>query len=462
VSIRWRLTLAFASVFAVAAFVAALFFYAAFQNWVVSQNIDGQLRVFSEVLVATLPSENGSDIDYNVVASAVSSSGDSASTVDDIYVQLMNSDRSVVARSQNLGDQELPFTNKQIDNGFDGTATIATVSSGGTSFRTFVRPVKTNEGTCFLEVAQSLAVINPNLSRMLLALVLVVVVFVTLATASVAIMIGRALSPVKRITATAQSITSSGDLSRRVKYRGAKDEIGRLAATFDQMIGQLDQLMRSQRTFVADASHELRGPLTVIRGNLDLLKRNLSEEDRSESIRVLEAEMTRMTRIINDLLVLAEVESGPLEEQQMVSLKDLLLDAQDRALLLAGNRRIVVGRQDDLWVKGDGHKLDQMINNLVSNAVKYTPDGGTITLSLSQEGDWARFEVTDTGIGISPEHLPHLFDRFYRVDKARSRAGGGTGLGLAIVKGIAEQHGGRVAVTSEPGKGSTFTVWLKL
>jgi two-component system phosphate regulon sensor histidine kinase PhoR len=146
----------------------------------------------------------------------------------------------------------------------------------------------------------------------------------------------------------------------------------------------------------------------------------------------------------------------------MVSLKDLLLDAQDRALLLAGNRRIVVGRQDDLWVKGDGHKLDQMINNLVSNAVKYTPDGGTITLSLSQEGDWARFEVTDTGIGISPEHLPHLFDRFYRVDKARSRAGGGTGLGLAIVKGIAEQHGGRVAVTSEPGKGSTFTVWLKL
>jgi signal transduction histidine kinase len=94
--------------------------------------------------------------------------------------------------------------------------------------------------------------------------------------------------------------------------------------------------------------------------------------------------------------------------------------------------------------------------------VKYTPDGGTITLSLYQEGDWARLDVADTGIGIAPEHLPHLFDRFYRVDKARSRAGGGTGLGLAIVKGIAEQHGGRVAVTSELGKGSTFTVWLRL
>jgi signal transduction histidine kinase len=169
-----------------------------------------------------------------------------------------------------------------------------------------------------------------------------------------------------------------------------------------------------------------------------------------------------MARVVNDLLVLAETESGPLEQQQMVSLKDIILDAQDRALLLAGDRQIVIGRQDDLWVKGDGHKLEQLVGNLVGNAIKYTPDGGTITLSLFQEGDWARLDVADTGIGISPEHLPHIFDRFYRVDKARSRAGGGTGLGLAIVKGIVLQHGGKVEVTSEPGKGSTFTVWLKL
>jgi len=228
------------------------------------------------------------------------------------------------------------------------------------------------------------------------------------------------------------------------------------------MIEQLDGLLRSQRSFVADASHELRGPLTVIRGNLDLLRRNLSEEDRQESIRALEAEAARMARVVNDLLVLAEVESGPLEQQQMVSLKDMILDAQDRALLLAGDRHIVIERQDDLWVKGDAHKLEQLVGNLVGNAIKYTPEGGTITLSLFQDGDWARLDVADTGIGISPEHLPHIFDRFYRVDRARSRAGGGTGLGLAIVKGIAQQHGGKVTVISEPGEGSTFTVWLKL
>ena len=169
-----------------------------------------------------------------------------------------------------------------------------------------------------------------------------------------------------------------------------------------------------------------------------------------------------MARVVNDLLVLAEVESRPLEQSQLVSLREIVLDAQDRGLLLGSQHKIAVERQEDLWVKGDGHKLDQMVGNLVSNAVKYTPQGGSITLSLFRDGGWARIEVADTGMGIPPEHLPHIFDRFYRVDKARSRAGGGTGLGLAIVKGIAEQHGGRVAVTSQPGQGSTFTIWLKL
>ena len=113
-------------------------------------------------------------------------------------------------------------------------------------------------------------------------------------------------------------------------------------------------------------------------------------------------------------------------------------------------------------MKGDPHRLDQLVGNLVGNAIKYTPEGGTITLSLYQDGGWARLDVADTGMGIPAEHLPHIFERFYRVDKAHSRRSGGSGLGLAIVKGIAEQHGGKVSVTSEPGKGSTFSVWLRL
>jgi signal transduction histidine kinase len=439
-------------VFAVAAIIGALFFYAAFQNWMIAQRIDSRLRDF--YLIAVLSVSATDNADYNLIGSSLAFLGDSASP--NIWVQLTDGNGNVLAKSGKLGEQELPVVSGQAG------SPVTAQSTDGTRLRILPLYLQAEDQIFQLGFAQSLASIDPIMSSMGLTLLLVIPGFLILTTASASIMIGRALSPVKKVTATAQSIASSSDLSRRVNHRGPKDEIGELAATFDRMIEQLDRLLQSQRGFVADASHELRGPLTVIRGNLDLLKRNLSEEDRTESIRVLEAEMARMTRIVNDLLVLAEVESGPLEQSQLVSLKDIILDAQDRALLLAGDRHIVIERQDDLWVKGDAHKLDQLVGNLVGNAIKYTPDGGTITLSLFQDREWARLDVADTGMGISPEHLPHIFDRFYRVDRARSRAGGGTGLGLAIVKGIALQHGGKVTVTSETGKGSTFTVWLKL
>ena len=140
----------------------------------------------------------------------------------------------------------------------------------------------------------------------------------------------------------------------------------------------------------------------------------------------------------------------------------IILEELSRAKTLAGNRRLVIGKQEDLIVTGDIQGLKQVLANLVDNAIKYTSDQGTITLSLFKDGKWARLEVVGTGIGIAHEHLPHLFDRFYRVDKSRSRASGGTGLGLAIIKGTAEQHGGKVSTTSELGKGSTFSVWLIL
>jgi len=228
------------------------------------------------------------------------------------------------------------------------------------------------------------------------------------------------------------------------------------------MIDRLDRVFQSQRHFVADASHELRSPLTVLQGNLDLLKRNLGDEDRRESLRAIESETERMSRIVKDLLLLAEVESGPTERGKMVSLGEILLEGLERGWQLAGNRNIILGRHEDLSVRGDAHELRQLLTNLIDNAIRYTPEGRTITLSLYRDGDWARLEVADTGMGIAPEHLPHIFDRFYRVGKGRSRANGGSGLGLAIVKAIAEQHRGKVTVTSEPGKGSTFTVWLKL
>jgi signal transduction histidine kinase len=300
------------------------------------------------------------------------------------------------------------------------------------------------------------------MSQVRWALLASTLVALVLATVSGGAIVKGALSPVSKISHTARSIEASSDLSQRVGYTGPRDEIGEMATTFDHMIEHLDRVFQSQRYFVDDASHELRGPLTVIRGNMDLLKRKLGEEERRESLNAMERESIRMSKIVDDLLLLAEVESGQLEQKQKVSLKEIVLGEMERAKALAIERKIIVEHKEDLAVRGDAQRLRQLLANLVDNAIKYTPDHGTITLSLFRDNSWARMEVTDTGIGISPDHIPHIFDRFYRVDKARSRASGGTGLGLAIVKGIAEQHGGKVTVTSKPSKGSTFTVWLKL
>jgi heavy metal sensor kinase len=431
------------------------------QRYLLNQ-IDDNLRVYSAQVHGTLnPQEIPEPLDYDVIHSKLPPINEFASP--GIYIQLIDSSGGVVVKSSNLGEQELPINPSIILQGFAGDAAIETVAAGdGASVRVMVSPLYLRDQVLLLEVAQSLNYVDDTMSQVRWALLASTIVALVLATVSGGAIVKGALSPVSKISDTAGSIETSSDLSQRVGYTGPRDEIGELATTFDHMIEHLDKVFQSQRYFVADASHELRGPLTVIRGNLDLLKRKLGEEERRESLNAIERESIRMSKIVDDLLLLAEVESGQLEQKQKVSLKEIVLGELKRAETLAIERKIIVEHQEDLEIKGDAERLSQLLANLVDNAIKYTPDHGTVTLSLFRDDSWARMEVTDTGRGIAPEHLPHIFDRFYRVDKARSRTSGGTGLGLAIVKGIAEQHGGKVTVTSQPGKGSTFTVWLKL
>jgi heavy metal sensor kinase len=431
------------------------------QGYLLNQ-IDDNLRVYSARVHGTLnPLEIPEPLDYDVIHSKLPPINEFASP--GIYIQLIDSSGDVVVKSSNLGEQELPVNPSIISQGFAGDAAIETVAAGdGASVRVMVSPLYLKDQVLLLEVAQSLNYVDDTMSQVRWALLASTLVALVLATVSGGAIVKGALSPVSKISHTARSIEASSDLSQRVGYTGPRDEIGEMATTFDHMIEHLDRVFQSQRYFVDDASHELRGPLTVIRGNMDLLKRKLGEEERRESLNAMERESIRMSKIVDDLLLLAEVESGQLEQKQKVSLKEIVLGEMERAKALAIERKIIVEHKEDLAVRGDAQRLRQLLANLVDNAIKYTPDHGTITLSLFRDNSWARMEVTDTGIGISPDHIPHIFDRFYRVDKARSRASGGTGLGLAIVKGIAEQHGGKVTVTSKPSKGSTFTVWLKL
>ena len=460
-SIRWRLTLWFTLILCAIMVLSGTVFYALLQGHLVNE-VDSNLRVYSARVHGTLHSDRiPQPLDFSVIHSSLPIIDEFASP--GMYLQIVDGNGDVVTKSDNLGEQELPVDQSLLNRGPEGNVAIGTVASGSGSVRIMASPLYLNDQILLLEVAESTKYLDTTMSEVRWSLLAAVSVALVLAGVSGWVIVRRALSPVERVTRAARDIETGSDLGRRVAYSGPADEVGRLAATFDHMIEHLERVFQSQKHFVADASHDLRGPLTAIQGNLDLLKfDDLNPEERQESLKAVEAETWRMASIVSDLAVLAELESGHLEQQEDVSLRGMLLDTREWAGLLAGNRRIVIERQDDLWVKGSAHRLERLLSNLVGNAIKYTPDGGTITLSLFQDGDWACLQVSDTGIGIAPEHLPHIFDRFYRVDEARTRGDGGSGLGLAIVKGIAEQHRGRVTAASEPGKGSRFSVWLRL
>lgn len=459
--LRWRLTLWFALILSSILILSGVAVHFLLQLYL-NTEVDNALKVHSARIHGTLrPEAIPEPLDYQVIHSKLPPLNEFAAP--GLYVQLIDRNGNVLVKSDNLGEQELPVDPSLIDRGFQGKVGLETIAAGGGArVRVMVSPLYLPNQTLLLEVGQSLRHIEATMSQVRWALAAGILAALALAVLSGGIIVRRALSPVERITQTAASIEASSDLQGRVGYQGPEDEIGRLAATFDHMLEHLNEVFEAQKGFVADASHELRTPLTVIQGNLDLLKRPLSEEDRQESLRALRAETRRMSQIVADLALLAEVDAHQIEREKTVSLKETLKEGFQRAMTLAGNRQIVLGRQEELFVKGDAYKLAQLLGNLIDNAIRYTPEGGSITLSLFRDGNWARLEVADTGLGIAPEHLPHIFDRFYRVDKARSRASGGAGLGLAIVKSIAEQQGGKVTVTSELGKGSTFTVWLKL
>jgi heavy metal sensor kinase len=272
----------------------------------------------------------------------------------------------------------------------------------------------------------------------------------------------RAFKPVDQISQAARDI-GERDLSQRIEVN-TRDELGRLASTLNQMIERLQEAFKRQQQFTGDASHELRTPLAVIQAESSLaLQKERSVSDYQKSLETITQEAHYMSSIIDRLLTLARADDG--KERLVfkeVNLGKLIQDLGMDAEILCREKGLAfhLDETHDSVVKGDEAMLRQLFFNLLDNAIKYTPSGGTVSVSLRTEGQMAIVAITDTGIGIAPEDIPFIFERFYRVDKARSRVGGGTGLGLAISQRIAEAHGGKIEVESQVGKGSTFTVSL--
>jgi two-component system, OmpR family, sensor kinase len=266
------------------------------------------------------------------------------------------------------------------------------------------------------------------------------------------------LAPVQRVTQAAAQV-SSKDLQRRVPVPSTDDELRALALSINHMLDRLQESFETQRRFTADASHELRTPVTAIVGHAQyLLRRTHPSEEQADSLRVIQREGERMAKLVHDLLELARADAGFQVTREPMNLVEVLEAVRDELAPLGSAKIKVDCAVPLLEVEGDPARLKQVVLNLVQNAL----DAGarTITLHLEKEGRDVRLEVLDDGPGIPADALPHVFDRFYRVDGARSTRGNGSGLGLAIVRWIVQQHFGTVEVRSRTGEGTVFTILL--
>lgn len=377
-----------------------------------------------------------------------------------IFIQVIQADGTLVTATDNLGKQRLPTDEELLQANRDGHSLFKTVTIDKTPLRIYSAPIRLGSRVVgAIQVGQSLKEVEDTLQQVFFFLIGGTLAGLILAGLVGAFLAWTTLRPIERINQAAMQIVSAQDLKQRLPISSTNDEIDRLIVTINDMLERLDNFFQAQVRLSADVSHELRTPLTVIRGNVDLLRRGAANDptELNEALSIMDGELDRMSRIVADLLLLSQADAGLSLRMQPVELDTIILDVYRQARVTANEVNIQLGHEDQAVIQGDADRLKQLLLNLVTNALKHTPPGGYVTLSLFREPEWVRITVADTGRGIAPTALPHIFERFYRAEDNTQK---GTGLGLSIAQWIAQAHGGQITVTSEVGKGSIFTLWL--
>jgi len=359
-----------------------------------------------------------------------------------------------------LADRELPIPPQAAQS---GTAAYESVSLAAGRWRVIRVVMQGPDGPLFVQVARSLAAFDHESSELLLAFLLTGPLTLLVAVGGGYFLARRALAPVQRMTQTADDI-SAERLNQRLEVENAGDELGALAETLNRMIGRLEQSFAEMQRFTADAAHELRTPLAVIRNEAEVALR--SPRSPAEYARVLEnllEETNRLTSLAEQLLFLSRQDAGLHENtQEPVATHELVSEVVGNMQLVAQEKGVMLVLQENqpFQLASDPRQLRRVLYNLLDNAIKYTPPPGRASVrSTITSAGWA-LEVADTGMGIAPEHVPHIFERFYRIDPARSANGAGAGLGLSICRAIVKSLGGQIRADSTVGKGTTFRVVL--
>ncbi len=457
-SIRAKLTLwyfGFAAL-VLAAFAVAIYLYFSYG---ILNTIDASLRIYAERFAQAVghPSANEEASQPGVLILAPQ------------FVSVLNRDGKVTDQIPDAEGHEVPVIKPALERAArEWKAQFDEVSLSPTEHvRIITWPARDEDGELFfVVVGQSLRDVQRAQNQLILLLAVANPLALLLASLGGLWLASRALSPVDRLTRAAERI-GRGNLSERVEERRSRDEIGRLATTFNQMISRLEQAFERERRFTADASHELKTPLAILRGDIEVaLRRERAPEEYRRVLRSSLEEISRLTRLTDDLLTLARSDAGEsVLELEQVHLDVLASAASAYVALLAKSAGVALTYDapiSPIVVEGDQKRLNQLVVNLLDNAIKYTPAGGSVRLSLGVEDSNAVIEVSDTGRGIPAASLPHIFERFYRQTDPRDSRVTGFGLGLAITKWIVDAHGGSIEAASQEGGGASFTVRLPL
>jgi len=379
------------------------------------------------------------------------------------YVEVIDNTGQPIAWSRNLSGKTFTIPSATLDEARMRNSGVVTVAG----LRAAVVPLSADQKLGFAVVAEPSSVIEDGLRQLRRNFFAGVPLVLLFASVGGYFLARKSLGPIASMNSQTKRI-SAENLSQRLDVTNPRDELGRLATTINDLLARLENSFNEQQRFIADASHELRTPLAVLRGETEVaLAKPRTADEYQQSLSLIQDEAERLSRIVEDLFILARqpINAPARLLRERVSLNETVRDCARAAQVLATRKGVRLTTENNpasINLNGDKELITRMILNLLDNAVKYTPAGGEISLALTRQNGNAEIVVRDTGIGIAETDRPRIFDRFYRVDKARSRALGGAGLGLSIVRWIVEVHGGEIRIDSAPGRGSTFTVDLPL
>ena len=382
------------------------------------------------------------------------------------FYRIYDGSGNVGSRSKNISASQFPLSQTSYAYALEGKNSYETFKVGGQQpIRVITMPILLGGQLINLvQVGTSLEAVQETLRNLKIFLFTAVPSVLIFAALFARFMARRALKPISRIMDTAREIGQGQELSKRIPVLKIKDELGQLALTFNKMMNRLENSFAQMRQFSSDASHELRTPLTVLKGQNELiLRKQRKPEEYQEVISSNLEEINYMSKVLEDLFVLSRSDENQVKlDCKPVDLRALVEEVCKHAEILAEEKdiKIIIAFLEPNEIKGDEVRLRQMVWNVLQNGIKYTQRGGELKISLQKEGEVVLLTIQDTGIGIPEEDLPLIFNRFYRVDKARTRDEGGSGLGLSICRQIAEAHKGVIVVESKLGVGTRFEIRL--